>query len=40
MRRTTCCITSNPKYEAQQEAYVKQLEERLRWQDDGEAAHG
>ncbi|HPF36428.1 MAG TPA: Na+:solute symporter [Candidatus Krumholzibacteria bacterium] len=27
-------------YEAQQEAYVKQLEERLRWQDDGEAAHG
>ena len=27
-------------YEAQQEAYVKQLEERLRWQDDGEAVHG
>lgn len=27
-------------YEAQQEAYVKQLEQRLRWQDDGEASHG
>ncbi len=27
-------------YEEQQEKYVKQLEERLRWQDEGEASHG
>jgi len=27
-------------YEARQEAYVKQLEARLRWRDDEEAAHG